>query len=247
MGALSAVVAGVTLPNKGVAPKAGTGAVPPVETTAGANGRGGLLAPNANGVLLEVVVVVLAGGKLKPDDDEPAPNKGTEDDVVVAAVVVGVIDVDTRGKLLGNANPLVEEAGNVNEALVVVADGALTFGVKPNKLGVVDVVVVNDDGAADRAEVLVPKASCTDLSEGIARAFVDVDSGVLPNDPNVIVVGILIGDNAVVVVVVGVGVVKKEGVVEALVTAAVVVVVVDELVVAVEPNTGKPVGALGLI
>lgn len=198
--------------------------MPPVETTAGANGRGGLLAPNANGVLLEVVVVVPADGKLKPDD-EPAPNKGTADDVVVA--VVDVIDVDTRGKLLGNANPLVEEAGNVDEALVAVAVDALTFEVKANKLGLVDVVVVNADGA----EVLVPNGT-TVLSAGIARALDGVASAVLPNDPNVIVVGILIGDNDVVV-----GVVKNEGVVEVLVTVAVVVVVVDELVAAAEPNS----------
>ena len=243
MDALSAVVAGGTLPNEGIAPKAGAGARPPVETTAGANGRGGLLAPKANGVLLEVVMVVLAEGKLKPDDDEVAPNKGiaADDDVVV--VVVGVIDVDTRGTLLGNGNPLVKEAGNVNEALVVITDDALVFGVKPNKLGVADVVVgvVNND-PTERAGALLPKENCADLSEGTAVELVVAASGVPPNDPNVIVVGILIGDDDGAVVV---GVVKSEGVVDALVT--VVVVAVDELVDVAEPNSGKLEVVLGLI
>ena len=246
------VVAEGTLPNEGTAPKAGVGVVPLVEITGGANGFGGLLAPNANGVLLDVVVVVLAVGKLKPDDDddELAPNRGADDDVVV----VGVIDVDTRGKLLGNGNPLVAEAGNASDALVVVGGGTVTFELKPNKLGVVVVVVVavvDDVGANDGVEAPAPKENSGGLPEDtaaelVATAVVVVaaPSGVVPNDPNVIVVGILIGDNVVVAVVDGA--VKNEDAVD-VVVAMVLVVVVDECVDIAEPNNGKLADALGLV
>ena len=136
-----------------------------VEITEGANGFGGLLAPKANGVLLDVVVVVFADGKLKPDDedDKPLPNKGAAD-VVAGVVVVVAIDVDTSGKALGNENPLVvdEEIGNGNEvaaAVVVVAmGGAVVFDGKPNKFGVVDeVFAVDDDNeVTDKDGALVP-------------------------------------------------------------------------------------------
>lgn len=248
VGALSAVVAEGTLPNVGTAPKAGVGVVPLVEITGGANGFGGLLAPKANGVLLDVVVVVLADGKLKPDDDddEPLPNRGADDDVVVVVVVVdGVTDVDTRGKLLGNGKPLVAEAGSVSEALVV-SGGAVTFELKPNRLGVVVVVVVDDGGAKDKVEAPPPKENSGALSEDtvvelVAADVVVVASGVLPNDPNVIVVGILIGD----VVAVVDGVVKNEGAADVVVTV-VLVVLVDEFVAVAEPNDGKLADVLGL-
>jgi len=116
------VVVGAT-PNVAVAPNAGVEVVLLVDITEGANGFGGLLAPNANGALLDVVVVVFADGKLKPGDDDDdvklVPNKGIVD--VVAVVVVVAIDVDISGKLLGNENPLiVVVTGNVKEETVVV-------------------------------------------------------------------------------------------------------------------------------
>ncbi len=113
-----------------------------------------------------------------------------------------------------------------------------------NRLGrtarVVAVVVVdNDDGTAGRAGALVPKENCGGLSdetveEPAVRAVVIVASGVLPNDPNVIDVGILIGDDAVVVII--------EGTIGVLIVAA-VVVVAD----VAEPNDGNVEDVLVLI
>jgi hypothetical protein len=124
-------VAGLSLvngvaPNGALEPNAGKEVALLVEITGGANGLGGLLAPNANGALFDVVVVVVveaaaADGKLKPDDDDddrPVPNKdGAE--VVVVLLVVAIEDVDASGKLLGNEKPLVvEDTGNVASVLL---------------------------------------------------------------------------------------------------------------------------------
>ena len=222
------VVVDVVPPNEGVAPKDGVGVIPLVDITEGANVFGGLLAPNVNGVLLDVVVVVLAAGKLKPDD-EPLPNKGTD-------------DVDGDEKLPGNENPLDVDAGIVNEEALVV-DVPMTAGTV-NKLGRTakfDAVVVadNDDGAIARVEAPGTKENCDGLSdetvdEAAVRAVVAA-SGVLPNDPNVIVVGILIGDDDAVVVI-------AEGTIGVLIAAAVVVVVA-----AAEPNVGNVEDVLVLI
>jgi hypothetical protein len=187
-----------------------------------------------NGVLLDVVMVVLAVGKLKPDDEPPPPNKGADD-------VVAAIDADASGKPLGNENPLVVEAGNVNEAVVVVV-GAVAFDGKPNKFGATDEVVVvdNDNGATGRVGALVPKENCGGLSdetvEETAVSVVVVASGVLPNDPNVIDVGILISDDDAVVA----GVVTIEDAIGVLIA---VVVFVD----GAEPNDGNVEGVLVLI
>jgi hypothetical protein len=237
------VVAGA-IPNEAVAPNAG-GAVPLlVEVTEGANGLSGLLAPNANGVLFDVVVVVVVvfpDGKLKPcDDDKPAPNKEAAD--VVAGFAVVTIDVDATGKLFGNENPLiVVETGHVKEEAVVVV-GAVTLDEKANKFGVVDKTVVvaasDNDGATTRAEALVPNENKGGLSdETVEEAVVvtAVDNGVLPNDPNVIDFGTSIGDDDVVVVVVII-----EGVVDVLVS---VVVFADVN----EPNDWNVEGVLVLI
>ena len=114
-------VAGLSLandvtPNGALEPNAGKEGAVLVEMTGGANGLVGLLAPNANGALFDVVVVVAAAaadGKLKPDDDDdddrPVPNKDGAD-VVVVLLVIATEDVDdASGKLLGNEKPLVAE------------------------------------------------------------------------------------------------------------------------------------------
>jgi hypothetical protein len=202
-----------------------------VDITEGANVFGGLLAPNVNGVLLDVVMVVLAVGKLKPDA-EPLPNKGA-DDVVVA------IDIDAGGKLFGNENPLVVDV--VNEAVVIVVGAVIWAGTR-NRLGIIAEVVDDDDGGTDRVEALVPKENCGGLSDEIveetaASVVVVVASGVLPNDPNVIDVGILIGDDDAVVA----GIVIIEGAIGVLVAAVVLVADVAE------PNDGNVEDVLVLI
>jgi hypothetical protein len=232
------------IPNEAVAPNAG-GAVPLlVEVTEGANGLSGLLAPNANGVLFDVVVVVVVvfpDGKLKPcDDDKPAPNKEAAD--VVAGFAVVTIDVDATGKLFGNENPLiVVETGHVKEEAVVVVVGAVALDEKANKFGVVDktvvVAAIDNDGATTRAEALVPnenKGGLSDETVEEAVVVIAVDNEVLPNDPNVFDFGTSIGDDDVVVVVV------SEGVVDVLVA---VVVFVDVN----EPNDWNGEGVLVLI
>lgn len=223
-------------PNVAVAPNAGVGVVLLVEITEGANGFSGLPAPNANGVLLDVVVVVLADGKLKPDADDKLllPNRGTAD-VVVA---VGTDD-DTNGKLLGNENPLVVDAGAVVveatgkvkvEAIVVA--GAVAFDGKPNKLGVIDEVVVGaaaavDNGVTGKVEGLAPNANEGSLSDETVEAIVVAAvvvgvNDVPPNEPKLIDVGTFIGDVVVLVIAI-------EGTADVLVA---VVVFVD----ANEPN-----------
>ncbi len=229
VGGLSIVVG--IVPNEAVAPNAGVGFVVLVEITEGANGFGGLLAPNANGVLLDVVVVVFADGKLKPDDNAPPPNKDAVD--VGAVFVVVAIDVDTSGKLLGNENPLiVEGTGNVKEAAAVVVVGAVAFDVKANKFGVVEEVVVavviddddDDNGITDKGGALVPNENRGSLSDETVEKTVVVAvvviNGVLPNDPNVTDVDTFISDDAVVIVVAGVII---EGMVEVLVAVVVFV------------------------
>jgi hypothetical protein len=224
VGGLSIVVGAV--PNEAVAPNAGGVVVLLVEITEGANGFSGLLAPNANGALLDVVVVVPADGKLKPDDgdDKPIPNKDAADVVAVfVVVVVAIEDVAASGKLPGYENPLiVEETGNVKEAVVVVS--AVALDEKANKLEVVDEVVIDDDDD-NGTKALVPNENRGGLSDEIVEetvvVAVVVANEVLPNDPNVIDVGIFIGDDDVVDVVI------IEGMVEVLV-AGVVFVDVNE-------------------
>ena len=105
--------------------------------------------------------------------------------------MVVAVDADTSGKLLGKEKPLDVEAGSAIEADVVV--GAVALDGKPNKLGVMDEVVVvtaDDDGAIDRVGALVPKENCGSLSDAtIEETVVVAASGALPNDANVIVVG----------------------------------------------------------
>jgi len=210
-------------PNVLAAPNAGVVvAVLLVEITEGANGFGGLLAPNVNGVLFEAVVVVVADGKLKPDEDvdvveELAPNN----DGGAAAVVVAAAgrDVDVDEVVLGNENP---------PTVVVVLGAAAAAGVdeKANKLGVVEVVVA--------AEELAPNANKAGLSDNVvvdgdAVLVVAVANGVLVNEPNVGV-----ADAVVDVVVV---VVKDKGV-------GVFDVVVVGLVAENPPNVGNVEGVL---
>lgn len=207
---LSLVAAGT--PNEAAAPNAGVEVVL-VEVTEGANGRGGLLAPNANGVLFDVVVVVVpADGKLKPDvDDKPLPNKGA--DVVVAvlpAVVVVAVKLKGAGvdeNVVGNARPPVAVVvavgiGNVDELVVAVLVEKL------NKFGVTDAaaVVVGAAGAVDNDEdedendnvggaVAVPNENRGGLSDEIVEADVVVDDvvvGVVPKlVPNAIGVAVV--------------------------------------------------------
>lgn len=217
-------------PNEAFAPNAGAGVVLLVDITEGANGFNGPPAPNANGVLPDVVVIP-PDGKLKPGaDDKLLPNKDAAD------VVAGAIeDADVDGKPLGNENPLVvEETGNVKGAVVVV--GAVAYDGKANGFGGIELVVVgndDDDGADDKGGALVPNENEGGLSdeivEGIEVAAVVVVVGVLPNDPNVIDVGNFIGDDDVVVII--------EGVIEELVA---VVVFAD---VTAEPNDGNVAAA----
>ena len=210
-------------PNVLAAPNAGAVvAVLLVEITEGANGFGGLLAPNVNGVLFEAVVVVVADGKLKPDEDvdvveELAPNN----DGGAAAVVVAAAerDVDVDEVVLGNENP---------PTVVVVLGAVAAAGVdeKANKLGVVEVVVA--------AEELAPNANKAGLSDNVvvdgdAVLVVAVANGVLVNEPNVGV-----ADAVVDVVVV---VVKDKGV-------GVFDVVVVGLVAENPPNVGNVEGVL---
>ncbi len=212
-------------PNVAFAPNAGAGVVLLVDITEGANGFNGLPAPNANGVLPDVVVIP-PDGKLKPGaDDKLLPNKDAAD------VVAGPIeDADVDGKPLGNENPLVvEETGNVKGAVVVV--GAVAYDGKANGFAGIELVVVvgNDD---DEGGALVPNENEGGLSdeivEGIEVGAVVVVVGVLPNDPNVIDVGNFIGDDDVVVII--------EGVIEELVA---VVVFAD----VTEPNDGNVAAA----
>lgn len=166
-------------PNVLAAPNAGVVVVVLlVEITEGANGFGGLLAPNVNGVLFEAVVVVVADGKLKPDEDvdvveELAPNN----DGGAAAVVVAAAgrDVDVDEVVLGNENP---------PTVVVVLGAAAAAGVdeKANKLGVVEAVVATEE--------LAPNANKAGLSDNVvvdgdAVLVVAVANGVLVNEPNV--------------------------------------------------------------
>lgn len=198
-------------PNEAVAPNAGVVVVLLDETTKGANGFGGLLAPNAKGVLLDVVVP--ADGKLKPDDDvdKPVPNNDA-DDIIPILDVVSIGDVDTGGITLGNKDPLVvvvvTENGGARVGTVVV--GAVIFDEKANKLGIVAV-----DDANDRFGAPIPTENRDDFSVEI------VDEAV----PVVVVVGILKWPN-VLDVDDDVVVVTSEGKVEAL---PVIVVPVDEL------------------
>jgi hypothetical protein len=258
-------VAGLSLvngvaPNGALEPNAGKEVALLVEITGGANGLGGLLAPNANGALFDVVVVVVveaaaADGKLKPDDDDddrPVPNKdGAE--VVVVLLVVAIEDVDASGKLLGNEKPLVvEDTGNVASVAAAAVVGTVVLAGKPNKFGTVDVVVDDDSNAVkDGAEALVPNENEGSFSAETVEVIdvaVVVANAVLPNDPNVIDVDTLTGDDGLVVII--------EDAVEVLI--AVVLFVDDnepndwnvevlfvpiwkrlfELVVAVVPNKG---------
>lgn len=216
------------LPNEAVAPNAGAGVVPVDEIT-GANVFGGLLAPNANGVLLDVVVVVPIVGKLKPDDDgvddETLPNKGAAD------VVETLKGVNVLENPPDNGSPLVVVAGGGRVEGVVVVDAAV-FDEKGNRfVGIADDDVV----VVDEAVELAPNANIGALSaevvEVIEGAAVVVAIGVLPNAPNVIDVGSLAVDVVAVV---------SEVTLELLAAVVVVGALVDDN----EPNDGNAVVAV---
>lgn len=158
---------GAVVPNEAVVLNAGAGVEFMGETTAGANGLGGLPVLNPNWGLLDVVVEV--SGKLRP----PLPNRSGAD----------VVAVDVNAKLLGIVKALVvvEDAGN--EIVVAVGAGAGVIVEEPNKFEVVAVVVVKDG-----AEVLGANVNAGDWMDdtvdttGVAVAVVVV-IGLLLNGP----------------------------------------------------------------
>lgn len=247
---LSAVVEGAA-PNVLAAPNAGVDVVEAlVETTEGANGFGGLLAPNVNGVLFEAVVVVAADGKLKPDEDVDA-------DVVA---IGRDVEVDEVGMVLENEKPPVAvvvaaatAVGKDNDEVVVL--DAVVVDEKANRFGVVDAVVAAEivvDGAGAREEVdeFAPKANKVGFSDDVVVVDVDADNGVLPNEPNVgvvdaVVVVVAVKDKEVLDVVVGN--VPKAGNVEGVLVPdgkRLIGVLVTGLSEVVAPNNGAVVAVV---
>ena len=203
-------------PNEAVEPKADGTVEVLDEITEGANVFGGLLAPNANGVLLDVVVVVIpVDGKLKPDDDDDElPNKDAVGNGPVLAVVVEVDAVAAAaaapsGKPLENENPLLVE-GTGRVVLDTVEAAVVGLDEKPNKLGGAgDVVTAGRllTTATAGAETTVPNEN----EGGLSEARVDtVDPaiavvGFALNEPNVMAADTCAGDDDdEVVVVVGI-------------------------------------------
>ena len=212
-------------PNEAVEPKADGTVELLDEITGGANVFGGLLAPNANGVLLDVVVVVIpVDGKLKPDDDDDdeLPNKDAVGNVPVLAVVVeaDAVAAPPSGKPLENENPLLLE-GTGRVVLDAVVAAVVRLDEKPNRLeGTDDVVAAGRLLTAATAgdETGAPNENKDGLSDGsvdTVDAAIDV-VGFALNEPNVMGDDSCVDDEDAVVV-------SSDGKAEAPVVVAVVV------------------------
>lgn len=202
-------------PKPDVAPKAGAAdavLLLPDGTTDGAKGRGGLLAPKANGVLADVVVVVLApaAGKLNPPTLGVVPNNdGAE---LVVGLLVNAVEVELEPNGAEKEKPAVVVVAAALVIGVAEADKAKRFAV-----GKVDddVVVVGGANVADApkgpdaklandgADALVPKENNPGRSDAALVLVLVLVAGVAldaeGNEPNKIV-GAVLGEALVVLV-----------------------------------------------